>query len=321
MADGIDRRDFLKRSALMGLGAVVGEPLFNQERTVKASSYLWEGQPADISVVKGGDFYQNTLKAVEFLGGMEKFVPSGSKVALLPNVQRWNPGTFTKPEILRAVIQMCRRAGADEVNILSWLGRKNWEDTGLAQVIQQEGASLKLIPREEAEFRTVKIPRGEAMKDVMIMKEFFNHDIFIDMPITKDHAGNKFTGTMKNLMGINFPTHNRSNFHKQNWTTDPEAIKHLDRCIVDLNLAVKPSLCVVDATEFIITNGPMGPGELTRPHKVIAGVDRVAIDALCTTLWDVQAENVTQIVDAHRRGLGTMDLEKVRVVEQTLRPA
>jgi len=317
MSNRIHRRDFLKKGALMGLGAAVGGPIFSQ-RAMEASSYIWNGQLPDISVAAGNDFFASTLKAVEFLGGMEKFVPSGARVALLPNVQRWNPGTFTKPEILRAVIQMCRRSGAAEVNVLSWLEQKNWEETGLASVIREEGAALKRIPREEADFQTVKVSGGVAMKDAMIMKEFFNNDIFIDMPITKDHAGNKFTGTMKNLMGINFPTHNRSNFHKPNWTTDPEAIRHLDRCIVDLNTVAKPSLCVVDATEFIITNGPMGPGELIQPHKVVAGVDRVAIDTYCTTLWDVEARNVTQIVEADKRGLGTMDLTKVRITEQTL---
>ena len=261
-------------------------------------------------MVKGADYLKSTEKAVELLGGMSGFVPKDAKVALLPNVQRWNPGTFTKPEILRAVIQMCQKSGAAEVNILSWLDMRNWESTGLAAVIKEEGATLKLIPREEALYKTVPIPYGEGMKDALIMKEFFNHDVFINMPVTKDHAGNKFTGTMKNLMGLNFATHNRSNFHMPDWTTDAGAIKHLEDCIVDLNTAVKPTLCVVDATEFIITNGPMGPGEIIKPQQVIAGVDRVAIDALCTTLWDIRAADIIQITEAHKRGLGNMNFDQ-----------
>ena len=47
---------------------------------------------------------------------MGKFVARGSKVCLLPNAQRSNPGTFTKPEIVRAVAEMCREAGASEVS-------------------------------------------------------------------------------------------------------------------------------------------------------------------------------------------------------------
>lgn len=313
MTEKYDRREFFKKSAQVGLSSFLGGGLLLQRP--EASVYLWDGQLADLSAVTGMDYYKSTYKAVEILGGMEKFVKKGAKVALLPNVQRWHPGTFTKPDIVRAVIQMCKKAGAAEVNVLSWLGKKNWEATGLDAVIKEEKANLKLADREEALFKTVSIPSGTAMKDAMILKELYNNDVFIDMPITKDHAGNKFTGTMKNLMGINFPTHNRSNFHKENWTTDINAIRHLDECIVDLNTVVKPTLCVVDATEFIITNGPMGPGEITKPLKVLAGVDRVSLDAYCTTLWDVKVENCTQITDAHKRGLGNMDLSQVKVVE------
>ena len=303
MPKNISRRNFIKGSARIGFSTALGGMLLS--KAPKAFSFLEESELVDVSVVHSGNTYQSTHKAVEVLGGMQKFVPKGSKVALLPNVQRWHPGTFTKPEIVRAVIQMCKQAGAEEVNVLSWLDMKNWEATGLAAVIEEEGAALKLIGREEANFKSVSIPDGVSIPNALIMKEFFNHDVFIDMPITKDHAGNKFTGTMKNLMGLNFPTHNRSLFHKENWKTDVNAIRHLDQCIVDLNTVIKPALCVVDATEFIITNGPMGPGELHHPQKVIAGVDRVAIDAYCTTLWDIQAEDIVQIKHAHDRGLGT----------------
>jgi uncharacterized protein (DUF362 family) len=307
MTDSISRRDFLKKSALIGATAAAGGRLFTG--TVRAE------KGTDISVVTGADYFKNTQAAVKALGGMSGFVKKGAKVALLPNVQRWNPGTFTKPDILRAVIKMCQEAGAAEVNILSWLGERNWETTGLAAVISEESANLKLIPREEAEYKTIPVPGGVGLKDVMIMKEFFNNDVFIDMPITKDHAGNKFTGTMKNLMGLNFATHNRSNFHKENWTSDPDAIRHLENCIVDLNVPIKPNLCVVDATEFIITNGPMGPGEVIQPQKVIAGTDRVALDAYCTTLWDIRVEDIICINEAHKRGLGNKDLTQANIKE------
>jgi uncharacterized protein (DUF362 family) len=305
MTDSMNRRDFLKKSALVGATAVAGGKMF--------SGTAWAGQGTDISVVSGADYYKSTKAAIKALGGMGGFVKKGAKVALLPNVQRWNPGTFTKPGILRAVIQMCKEVGAAEVNVLSWLGERNWESTGLSTVIKEEGASLKMVPREEALYKTIPVPGGMGMKDVMIMKEFFNNDVFIDMPITKDHAGNKFTGTMKNLMGLNFATHNRSNFHKENWTSDPDAIRHLENCIVDLNVPIKPNLCVVDATEFIITNGPMGPGEVVKPQKVIAGTDRVALDTFCTTLWDIRVEDIICINEAHKRGLGNMDLSQATI--------
>lgn len=315
MAD-IDRREFMKKGARAGVSALVGGVLSGQD--VGAFSYVWEGDLVDISVVQGPDTYQITKTAVAQLGGMEKFVPKGARVALLPNVQRWHPGTFTKPEIVRAVVQMCRQAGAREVSCLSWLEMKNWEATGLSRVLKQEGADLKLITGEEANFKPVTVPGGRSLDEAMIMREFFNHDVFINMPVTKDHAGNRFTGTMKNLMGLNFPLNNRGKFHLENWTTDADAIRHLEQCIVDLNTLIKPTLCVVDATEFIVTNGPMGPGDIIRPRKVVAGVDRVALDAYCTTLWDIEAEDIIAITHAHERGIGNMKLEELSIKETRL---
>jgi len=313
----LGRREFIKRSAQVGMSAIVGGALYGSQRP-EGIAYVRDGDLIDLSVVNGADYFKSTEMAVAQLGGMEKFVPKGAKVAILPNVQRWHPGTFTKPDIVRAIVRMCKKAGAAEVNCLSWLEMKNWESTGLDKVLKEEGASLKLIAAEEANFKPVKVSGGTSLDEAMIMKEFYNNDVFIDIPITKDHAGNKFTGTMKNLMGLNYRVNNRSKFHMENWTTDTNAIRHLEQCIVDLNTLIKPDLCVVDATEFIITNGPMGPGDIIKPQKVIAGVNRVSVDAYCTTLWDIEAQDIVAITHAHQRGLGNMNLAELNIKETKL---
>jgi uncharacterized protein (DUF362 family) len=312
MAKKIGRREFVKSGAKIGFFAFLGGKSFAQRP--EGITFQNEKEIIDIAVAKGSDYFKSTVKAVEAVGGMAKFVPKGSKVAILPNAQRWHPGTFTKPDIVKAVIKMCKDAGAEEVNCLSWLGEKNWEATGLGAAIKEAGGNLKLIEREESLFKPVPVPTGKALKEALIVKELYNNDIFIDMPITKDHAGNKFTGTLKNLMGINFPTNNRL-FHKPGWKTDVEAIEHLDQCIADLNTIVKPDLCIVDATEFIITNGPMGPGEVIKPQKVIAGVDRVGMDAYCTTLWGLDAKDIIMINKAYEHGLGEIDIKKLYIKE------
>ena len=315
MSRTIKRREFFKDSAKIGLAFAAG----------CATPFRLAGGPEDpaagaadmIAVVTGDDFGACAVKAVDLLGGMKLFVPKGSKVALLPNVQSSHPGTFTKPEILRAVVRMCKEAGAAEVNCLSVQPQKAWDDTGLARVLQEEGAGLKLFAKDEANFEAVPIPGGKALKEARILKEFFAHDVLINMPITKDHAGNRFTGTMKNLMGLNSPVSNRT-FHRPNWKTDPADLEHLDRSIVDLNTVVKPALNIVDAAEFIVSNGPFGPGELLKPRKVVAGTDRVAIDAYCCTLWGLRGEDIVMIKRGAEQGLGTMDLAKVKIVEAAL---
>jgi uncharacterized protein (DUF362 family) len=312
MSEKYGRREFLRKSAGLGMSAALGHGLLSTVSEAATTSAAPE-----ICVVTGGDYLKSTIKAVEMLGGLRTCVPKGSKVALLPNVQSRHPGTFTGPDVLRGVIRMCKEAGAAEVNCLSGLTQKHWEDCGLLAVVKDEGAVLKLVAQEEAAFAAVPIPLGKALMEARVMKELWAHDVFINLPVTKDHVGTRFTGTLKNLMGLNSRTNNRS-FHKENWKTDPGDIGFLEQCIADLNTVIRPALCVVDATEFIITNGPMGPGELSRPKKVVAGRDRVAIDAYCASLWGLKPAEVGVLKMAVEHGLGRMDLTGVKISETTI---
>jgi uncharacterized protein (DUF362 family) len=307
MSEKITRRSFIKKSSAVGVSAILGSTL--------VSDIGCRYEPIDIAVAKGENYLKNTKKAVELLGGMGKFVPKNSKVAILANPQRNNPGAYTKPEIVRAAIQMCKEAGAKEISCISWLPEKNWIDTGIKEVIDAEGVHLVISDlKNESLFKQVPVPKGIALKEARIMETLYDFDILIDMPITKDHAGNKFTGTMKNLMGLNSPQSNRT-FHREDWMTDPDSIRHLEECIADLNTIIHPDLCIVDATEFIVTNGPFGPGKLHKPMKVVAGTDLVTIDSYCSTLWGLKPEEIISINKASEHGIGEIDLKKVKIKE------
>jgi uncharacterized protein (DUF362 family) len=309
-----NRRDFIKKTVGTGAAALIGYEL-RWPRPGTSLSHSASSKFPDLAIVQGEDYLAGARRAVDLLGGIERFIPKNARVAILPNTQSAHPGTFTKPEMVRAVVRMCKKAGAAEINCLSWLPGKYWAATGLAGVLQEEGASLKIVDlKSEEQFKPVSLPKGKILHEVKIMKEFFNNDCFINMPITKDHVGNKFTGAMKNLMGLNFAQVNRT-FHSGDFKTQPDDIDRLDQCIADLNLAIKPTLCIVDATEFITTNGPFGPGELIKPHKVVAGVDRVAVDSYCASLRGLKGEDILMIKKGHEHGLGEINLKKIKIQE------
>ena len=308
------RRDFVVGTMTAGAAGLAGRGLARPLAGALARS-LDPGAP-DIAVVEGRDYVKSALAAVGLLGGMGRFVSKGARVAILPNTQSHHPGTFTKPEIVRAVIRMCHEAGAREINCLSWLPEKFWEATGLAGVVREEGARLSIVDlKDESMFKAVALPKGKALREAKIMSALYENDAFINLPICKDHVGNKFTGTMKNLMGLNFAGLNRT-FHSADPKARPDDIDHLDQCIADLNLAVAPTLCVVDATEFIVTNGPFGPGQLAAPRKIVAGVDRIAVDSYCVALRGLKPEDVLMIKKGHEHGLGEIDLRMVRIEER-----
>ena len=248
MSKKISRRSFIKQSTSIGVGSVLSTAIIPEIALCK--------NPIDIAVVKGKNYFSNAIKAVELLGGIQKFVPQNSKVALLPNPQSNNPGTFTKPEIVRAAIQMCKKAGAKEIAILGWLPQRYWQNTGIKKVADEEGAELVITNlRDESQFNVVPVPKGKILKEARILKTFYNYDILINMNITKEHSGNNLSGALKNLMGLNSPVSNQT-FHRKNWTMVMDDMEHLDQCIGDLNTIIHPDLCIIDATEFITTNGP-----------------------------------------------------------------
>jgi len=303
----MNRRSFIKTSATLGVGTALNKNIIQDIVETQES--------IDIAVAKGPDYFKSTKKVVELLGGMQKFVPKNSKVALLPNPQSNNPGTYTKPEIVRAAVQMCKQAGASEIACIGWLSLRYWKNTGIKKVIDEESVRLVIADSgNESLFKSVPIPKGVILKEARIMRAFYDYDILIDMNISKEHSGNSFSGALKNLMGINSPVSDQT-FHKRTGFFGADDIAHLDQCIADLNTIIHPQLCITDSTEFVITNGPHGPGRLRKPLKVVASVDRVAIEAYCATLFDYKPENIIAIKKAYEHGLGEMDLSKLKIKE------
>lgn len=92
-------------------------------------------------------------------------------------------------------------------------------------------------------------------------------------------------------------------------------IDFLSQCIADVNLVRKPDLCIVDATEFLTTNGPAGPGESKKAQKIVAGTNIVSVDAYCSTLFGLQPQDVLMIRYAYEHNLGEIDLSKITVKE------
>ncbi|MFC1477661.1 DUF362 domain-containing protein, partial [candidate division KSB1 bacterium] len=218
MTNKINRRNFIKKSVNAGIAASLGGSAISSLIDTNISFAQQTGN-VDVAVVEGTNHFENTIKAVDMLGGMKRFVPKDAKVFILANAQARHPGTFTHPAILQAAVRMCKDAGAKNVDCYTLQSERNWDSTGLADALKKENVPLQHISsRDPEQFRTIPIPLGKELKEAQIMKVFFEYDVFINLPITKDHAGNKFTGTLKNLMGLNSSPSNRS-FHKDNWTT------------------------------------------------------------------------------------------------------
>ena len=278
--------------------------------------------PPDISVVTGQDAYLSTLRAIEELGGMGRFVSRGDRVGLLPNTWAKKPGTYTRPDIVLAVAHLCYEAGAKQVYMLKNESAKYWRRS---KVSLQHAALIARLKPADSDHDTVSIPGAKIVKEAEILTEALRYERLINLPIIKHHSGVHMTCTLKNMMGLSaFSTNIRFHLGDTYIRTFIKEfgdfyadLDHFSQSVVDLNRVRPVDLCVVDATEFITTNGPSGPGKMSRPHQVVAGTDRVALDALCAAYVGRKPAEIGMIVKAHEAGLGRLDLDAMRITRTT----
>jgi len=300
------RREFLRRTAGWGAAVLTGTAVLPRLARAAATAGT-----ADLAIVEGADYFADTLKAVDLLGGMRRFVPPRTRVGLLINAPGWwsKPGSFTSPEVALAAVKLCADAGARELVLLNSLAAGYWRRSPRAAGLTRE---LSLVRDRVDEWTEVDLPQGKALKTATVNKALLECDVFLDLPIVKNHEGTGFTGCLKNYMGATSGRTNRF-FHNGSGKNGYEDVTSLSQCIADIALVRKPDLCLCDATEFLLTNGPAGPGEIRAAHQVVAGTDPVAVDAYASTLLGLKPTQVAMIVMAFRNGVGQIDWTKLRV--------
>ena len=281
-------------------------------------------QPAypDLAAVKSNDYFKATQKAIQELGGIKRFVPSGSSVGLLVNSDFTEKGTYTHPDIVLATMFLSWEAGARELVFLQpvkdeyWRRSSNFTDYRFL-IDSSKSVKSNVFPAEynlEDFIILENIDRAMHLRNVEIVRKIREVDVFINFPIIKHHASTIVTGALKNMMGLTTRKTNVTFHLGSGKRNDPE---YLAECIADLNLVRKPDLILADATSFITANGPEGPGPLKNPDLVVAGTDPVAIDALGATYLDFQPADILSVQKAYDAGIGEMDLSKLIISETT----
>lgn len=298
------RREFIKTGIVAGTAAVYGTAAFPRAGLAAASP--------ELAVVSGGDAYTNALRAVDALGGMGKFVSKGSKVGLLVNSPFGNPGTHTDPDVALAVLKGCWDAGAKSVISLKSEPAGYWD--GGTKAASLKDAVAALTPCSD-DYVTHTLSGTRSLKEADVIRELFEVDVFINVSIAKHHTGTNFSCILKNMMGA-LPHHTCRFFHmgtgKAGWYGD---LDHMSRCIAEINSVRRPDLSIADATRFITSNGPFGPGNLVTGNTVVAGVDPLLTDAYCSRYLDLKPDEVGMIREAAAMGLGKADPARAAVLE------
>jgi len=297
----INRRDFIK---LTGLSTVAFSGFVNMPQLI--GKVTDEAMPLDLAVVQNSDPASLIRKAVEMLGGMSRFVKKGNTVLVKPNIG-WDrapeQAANTNPEVVAEVIRLCRKAGAAKVMVFDNPcneARRCYRRSQIEEAAKAAGADVSFMYQQK--YQKTKIPQAKMLTSWEIYRDALQADVMINVPIAKHHSLSRVTLGMKNLMGV--IGGNRGALHN-----------HFDVKIVDLNTLIKPQLTIIDAVRILLRNGPQGGNlnDVKTINTVIAGVDPVATDAFGATLFDLVPEKLGFLREAHARGLGEIDLSRLKI--------
>lgn len=264
---------------------------------------------AYLAVARGDNPAALVQAAVGAIGGIGRFVKPGADVIIKPNICVAYHGpeyaATTNPEVVGALVALCLSAGAKRVRVMDnpfgGTPEAAYARSGIADAVKAAGGQMEIM--SEMKYATVPIPQGKDLKQIRIYHDALDADVFINVPIAKDHGLARLTLAMKNLLGVIWDR--------------PAMHRNMGQRIAELTSLVRPTLTVVDAVRILMANGPTGGNlaDVKQANTVIVSADIVAADAYATSLFGLTPTDVSYIPAAAKMGLGTMDLAGVKVQE------
>lgn len=254
-------------------------------------------------------------EAFGHLGGMSAFVKPGDRVCLKPNLlfkAAPERAITTHPSVLRAVIREVRACGAAEVLVgESPAGRGTlasaraaWKAAGWLDVCEQEGATLVLFDEDVVR---VENPDSSLFASFEIGRAAAEADVLISLPKLKTHGFQQFTGAVKNLFGC-VPGLRKAQFHVK----VPDRYD-FGRMLVDLMLACRPRLAIMDGIVGMQGQGP-GGGEPAELGLLLASPSCPALDVVASAIVGFEPLGVYTNRAAHERGLCPASADEAEVL-------
>ena len=252
-------------------------------------------------------------EAVNLLGGIASFVKPGEKILIKPNLlsaKEPDKAVTTHPEIVRAAIQLVKKAGATPIVGDSPGGaykdmdiKKLWEITGMSVVCEKEGAEL--ISFEAAGSKEIDI-NDENIKKVHISNAVLDCDGIINLPKLKTHSLMTFSAGVKNLYGC-IPGLMKVEYHKH-------ASKNKDFANLLANLYLffknKIRFTLLDAIVAMEGNGPSS-GEIRQTDMITASADTGMLDAF---ILDILGGEVNDSFLLKKLGITKNSLGKISTI-------
>lgn len=240
---------------------------------------------AQVAFVKTTDRMAGTNQALDMLGidAVVGGTPSGKDLFLKPNYNSADPTPgSTHNDVLSTLVRRLQTAGAGRITVGDRSGMGN------TRAVMQQKDVFRMA--DELGFDTVvfdelgnddwelmQIAGSHWQNGFGVARPVLDADGVIQTCCLKTHRyGGHFTLSLKNSVGL---VAKRVPGDSYNYMSELHSSPHQRRMIAEINAAYQPDLVVLDGVEAFVEGGPAS-GKRVDSHVILAGTDRVALDAV-----------------------------------------
>jgi uncharacterized protein (DUF362 family) len=274
----MERRRFL-RDASYATGMMLAPSPFKNFSLAGNSSTT-----AHVAFVKTTDRAESIRRAIDLLN-VKPF--QGKDLFLKPNLNSADaaPGS-THQDTLVALIRELKSRGAGPLTIGDRSGMGNTREVMNSKQIFKMATELgaKAVVFDELhadDWEPIKLADSHWQQGFALPRLVRNAGGIVQTCCLKTHRyGGHFTLSLKNSVGL------AAKFvpgQPYNYMQELHGSPHQRRMIAEINTAYHPDLIVLDGVEAFADGGP-DTGRLVQTNVVLAGTDRVAIDAVGVAL-------------------------------------
>lgn len=249
------------------------------------------------------------------------------RVALKANYNSADPfPATTHGDTLRSIVTHLRNSGARDIVLAERSGMGSTREVlgemgvlGLSEKLGFDVVVLDDLDRDA--WMRVNPEGGHWSRGFLLAKLFVEMDAVVQTCCLKTHRfGGHFTMSLKNSVGM---VAKYDPVDGYNYMRELHRSRHQREMIAEINIAYSPDAILMDAIQGFSTGGP-DTGKLIQPGLLLAGKDRVAMDAvgvailrLYGTTPEVSAGDIfrqEQIARAVELGLGVQRPENIKLV-------
>ena len=273
----MNRRDFLKSASTLGGAALVAPELL---RSIAFASPT----TARVAFVKTTDRVAGVAHAIDLLE-VQKF--GGKDLFIKPNFNSADstPGS-TSEDTLASLVKKLKAMGAGPLTIGDRSGMGNTREVMDKKHAFTLGKELnaKIIVFDELnaeDWEHIKHPGSHWQQGFAVPNVVRKAGGIVQTCCLKTHRyGGHFTLSLKNSVGLAAKTIPGDSY---NFMRELHSSANQRRMIAEINAAYHPDLIVLDGIQAFVNGGP-DQGKLVDSKVILAGTDRIAIDAVGVAL-------------------------------------